>query len=157
MTLLLLAAMAFVAGGLVLLTAADTSVGDRLIGILSIGFFGFAALILGRMVLDRRPVLIVDHTGFWDRRVSSHPLPWQSIAHVTPSHLLGLTCFTVTLNQPVGSFAQSWESRFRRVLGWPLFASEPYDLDCTIFGLDVSRAHLQAAFDQAAPLFNGLG
>jgi len=156
MAIHLLAALAFVTVGFVLILDSNANVADIIAGGLSISFFGLGTFILGRLMLDRRPVLLVNQDGFWDRRVSKYPLPWHMIAHVTPSHMLGLTCFTLTLNQPVSSVPLTWENRFRRILGWPFFPSQPYDLDCTIYGLNVSRQQFQAAVDQAAPLLNGL-
>ncbi len=153
--LLILASLPFTALGFLMVLVPDSGITDRFWGFLAIAFFGYPALKLGPYLLSRQPLLIVDQLGFWDRRISRFPVPWQKVEHITPSHRLGTTGVHVTRKQPMEMSAFTWEGRFLQVMERLFYFSRSNELATTNFGLKVNREQRQAAFDQAAALCNG--
>ncbi len=52
----------------------------RIIGIISILFFGACGIEIIRQMLDTRPRLIIDDRGIFDRTLSTPLIPWSSIS-----------------------------------------------------------------------------
>jgi len=75
--------------GFVVVAAAEIVVGFRvdilrnpilvLVGAVGILFFGACAVAIGKEVFDRRPTLVLDETGLFDRRMKTPVIPWTSI------------------------------------------------------------------------------
>jgi len=75
--LLLLVACAFVAAGVMIFIKGDPD--GRLIAIACIAFFGACALVFAWQLFDRRPRLVFDDIGVFDRTLGVGRIPWEEI------------------------------------------------------------------------------
>lgn len=96
--LLLLAALAFVAGGLFIL--AHGRPGEAWVGWAGIVFFGACAAVFVRQLLDARPRLVIDDIGILDRTLGVGLIPWQDIAGAYLRSLQGNHFICLELRDP---------------------------------------------------------
>lgn len=68
----------FVAIGIWMLRT-NVSFYDNVMAYASIVFFGFGILVGLFHMLDRRPQIIIDKTGIWDRTTNQQTIPWNQI------------------------------------------------------------------------------
>jgi len=76
---LLLLSSVFVAGG-ALIVLRESGLAAYLIGGASIVFFGAGAVLFAFQLIDRRPRLILDDEGLYDRTLGVGAIPWRDIA-----------------------------------------------------------------------------
>jgi hypothetical protein len=74
--LLIIACLAFVAAGILIIKLMP---GKQLVGWLAIIFFGGGALLPLWLIADRRPRLIIDEKGIYDRTLHIDKIPWNEI------------------------------------------------------------------------------
>lgn len=79
--LTLLVSLLFVTGGVFLIFAGKTQ-SAKVVGIISIVFFGFGFFVLLRQGLDRRPRIVIDEEGVTDRTLGVGRINWEDIASV---------------------------------------------------------------------------
>lgn len=76
---LLLLSLVFVAGG-ALIVLRESGLEAYLVGGASIVFFGAGAVLFAFELIDRRPRLILDDEGLYDRTLGVGTIPWRDIA-----------------------------------------------------------------------------
>ncbi|HYF63625.1 MAG TPA: STM3941 family protein [Herpetosiphonaceae bacterium] len=88
--LLTVLSLAFVGIGVMLVTSASASrAGNTWKGWLAIVFFGACAAVGAWQLFDRRPRLVIDDEGVFDRTLKVGRIPWSAIAGATPQSILG--------------------------------------------------------------------
>lgn len=88
---LLLGCLVFVAGGLFMIvdpTGQFGLMGD-IIGFASVAFSGLGMFVIGRELLRRGEVIVVDQEGILDKRLSPGVIPWSAIGNVSQSTVAG--------------------------------------------------------------------
>jgi hypothetical protein len=84
---LTLISLLFVAGGVWLLLKTNDS---RIITTIMILFFGLGLMIGMFNLLDRRPQIIINKTGIWDRTSNQNMINWESIHEILlPLNIFG--------------------------------------------------------------------
>jgi hypothetical protein len=88
--LLTIGSLAFVAAGIVMVTSASASrAGNGWKGWLGIVFFSACAAVGIWQGFDRRPRLVIDDEGVFDRTLKVGRIPWSAIAGATPRSMRG--------------------------------------------------------------------
>lgn len=72
-------AMPFVVGGIWMITKADSSTIDRFMGWLGILFCGLGISVGLFHLFDRRPQIIINENGIWDRTTNEDEIKWEQI------------------------------------------------------------------------------
>ena len=93
--LLLVVACGFVAAGVFLLVAGDDEA--RWVGIAGIVFFGACALVFLWQLFDRRPRLIIDDIGVFDRTLRVGRIPWDDIEDASLASIQGQAFICLSL------------------------------------------------------------
>lgn len=75
---LLLLSSVFVFGGIWLITSTDS---PKWLGWMSIGFFGLGYPVGLFQLLDRRPQIIINELGIWDRTTKQDTINWERPLH----------------------------------------------------------------------------
>jgi hypothetical protein len=65
---------------------------------LSTGFFSFCLLGALHTLLDRRPQIILDVTGVWDRTLRQERIPWEMVLDAYPINIAGQKFIALTLD-----------------------------------------------------------
>lgn len=86
MSLLLLLASVFVAGGIFILFRAD-ELREKIIGWTSIIFFGFGAVVFVRQLLNTKPRIILDDEGIEDKSLDIGKILWDDIEAAYPNNI----------------------------------------------------------------------
>ena len=78
--LLALGAVMVAASLAVAVGAVRASSFQQMIGWVGVVFFGGVMVLLaGRLIGAKRPLIVLDRDGLWDRRVTRQPVPWSEI------------------------------------------------------------------------------
>ena len=85
LVLLLVASLAFVAGGTLILLAGR----GLLVGLMAIVFFGGCSLVFIGQLFDARPRLVIDDTGVLDRTLKVGVIAWDDILDAQPTLIGG--------------------------------------------------------------------
>lgn len=94
--LLLVPSVAFVAMGAVLVTRTPHAV----VGWLNLGFFGLCTVVFLWQIVDRRPRLVIDERGVFDRTLGVGIIPWSEIVAVEARAILDRPFVMLTLRDP---------------------------------------------------------
>ena len=110
-------ASAFVILGIWLLLKADDS---RIISIMTILFFGLGLLIGLFNLLDRRPQIIINKQGIWDRTTNQDIISWEFIHEViSPIDIYGQIFIPLVVDEKFirRKKMYNWSLRMGKVLG----------------------------------------
>jgi hypothetical protein len=78
---ILLLTIPFVAIGIWMASASGIDTSDRVIGALCILFFGLGIPVSLFQLFDRRPQIIINQTGIWDRTTKQDVIKWEAIKY----------------------------------------------------------------------------
>lgn len=79
----------FLAIGIWMITKADSSSIDRIMGWLVTLFFGLGIPVGLFHLLDRRPQIIINENGIWDRTTNQDEVKWEQIQDAYPLNIYG--------------------------------------------------------------------
>jgi hypothetical protein len=147
--LILVGAVAFVAGGLWIagLFGPSPKPGMEWFGWLAAFFFALAPFKLVPRLLDRSDQMIIDRNGIYWRQWSETTIPWSAIRFFSQRSIRGQHFVCLHLKDPSmfpRAGALAWLAAFNRSLNFG-------DVALTVTGTDRSHAELVAAIDRYAP------
>jgi len=79
----------FVVIGIWMITKADGSLTDRITGWFVTLFFGLGIPVGLFQLLDRRPQIIINENGIWDRTTNQDEVKWEQIQGAYPLDIYG--------------------------------------------------------------------
>jgi hypothetical protein len=149
LSLLLFAAILFVAGGLWIAGVFGPSLkpGWEWFGWLAALFFGFAGFKGATRLSDRSDQMVIDRNGIFWRQWSEMTVPWSAIRFFSRRSVRQQHFVCVHLKNPSmfpRAGAGAWLSVFNRSLGFG-------DIALTVTGTDRSFDEMVAAIDRYAP------
>ena len=113
---LILLCSVFVIGGIWLLTSSDS---PKLVGWLSIGFFGLGYPIGLFNLFDRRPQIIINQEGIWDRTTKQNLINWKYIINAYPLEISGqkFVCLELDEKFEIIDRQYKWASYMTKSIG----------------------------------------
>lgn len=96
--------------GVWLITRAESSLLDKIMGWFGTFFFGSVICIAFFHLFDKRPQIIINENGLWDRSTKQDLIKWELIIHVAPLNIFGQKFITLTM-------AKSFKLKTKRY-GW---------------------------------------
>jgi len=89
----------FVALGIWILTKEDSSIGELIMGSLTTLFFGLGIVIGLFHLFDRRPQIIINEIGIWDRTTNLELIKWEFIKNAYSFQLSGQKFVSLKLDK----------------------------------------------------------
>ncbi|MDA0177360.1 hypothetical protein OOZ35_07655 [Mesoflavibacter profundi] len=113
---LILLCSIFVIGGIWLLTSTDS---PKLVGWLSIGFFGLGYPVGLFNLFDRRPQIIINQEGIWDRTTKQNLINWNYIINAYPLDISGqkFVCLQLDEKFEIMDRQYKWASNMTKSIG----------------------------------------
>lgn len=85
--------------GIWLILRNESSLIDRIMGWIGVPFFGFGFLLAFFHMFDKRPQIIINETGIWDRSTKQDLIKWEFIKNAKPLDVFGQKFVTVTMDK----------------------------------------------------------
>jgi hypothetical protein len=140
-----LGSLAFVAVGVFFVTKSGVTLGDLIINLAAIGFFGLCSVVIGRRFLDSGYVLTIDEAGIFDRRATDRLVPWSVIANVGEMQIRSQRFYLFELSQPARQFINDRFKRFMSAMNRP-WVRNGFFVGAN--GLNVSYAEIGSAIQE---------
>ncbi|TNJ40999.1 hypothetical protein KFZ70_04105 [Tamlana fucoidanivorans] len=108
-----------VAVGVWLILRNESSLLDRIMGWIGVPFFGFGFFLAFFHMFDKRPQIVFNETGIWDRTIKQDLISWELIKNANPLDVFGQKFVTLTVDK---SFKRKntqygWAKRLEKKVG----------------------------------------
>lgn len=88
-----------VAVGIWLILRNESTLVDRIMGWIGVPFFGFGFFLAFFHMFDKRPQIIINETGIWDRTTKQDLISWNLIKNAKPLNIFGQKFITLTMDK----------------------------------------------------------
>jgi hypothetical protein len=97
----------------------DSSAIDVFIGILGTCFFGLGPIIGILNLFDRRPQIIINEIGIWDRSTKQDIISWDGIKGAYPLNIYGQKTISLVLDKSVKTknVQYKWALKLTKIVG----------------------------------------
>ncbi|MHC1732684.1 MAG: STM3941 family protein [Bacteroidales bacterium] len=108
-----------VAVGIWLVIRAESSLLDRIMGWIGIPFFGIGFFLVFFHMFDRRPQIIINTNGIWDRTIKQEVIDWNLIKNAKPLNVFGQKFITLTMDKSFKSknIQYGWTRKLSKKVG----------------------------------------
>lgn len=105
--------------GIWLILRTDSSLMDRIMGWIGVPFFGFGFFLAFFHMFDKRPQIIINETGIWDRSTKQDLINWDFIKNAKPLDVFGQKFVTLTMDKSFKSknVQFGWAKRLGKKVG----------------------------------------
>ncbi len=88
-----------IAVGIWLILRNESSLVDKIMGWIGVPFFGFGFFLAFFHMFDKRPQIIINETGIWDRTTKQDLIKWEFIKNANPLDVFGQKFVTLTMDK----------------------------------------------------------
>lgn len=85
--------------GIWLILRNESTLVDRIMGWIGVPFFGFGFFLAFFHMFDKRPQIIINETGIWDRTTKQDLISWNLIKNAKPLNIFGQKFITLTMDK----------------------------------------------------------
>jgi len=116
---LLILSILFVAIGIWLVSTNESNLKHSIIGILCCCFFSLGVLVAFINLFDKRPQLIINETGIWDRTTKQDIINWEGINDAYPLNIYGQKFISLVLkdNVKIKDIKYKWAYKLTQIVG----------------------------------------
>ena len=126
----------FIVMGILLITQKPYGTTGSIIGWLNVCFFGLGIPLGFFHIFDKRPQIIIDENGVWDRTTKQDQIKWEQIIEAYPANIYGQKFISIVTDETFvfKKKQYKWFSKINSIMG-----AQRFNLQLSQINIDVNQ------------------